>query len=141
MRGRSSPNEEVSQAEVNQKFLESNPGGEEYVSDVLKLTVSSDEENFNFGTDQLTFPELTNSTFSPNNHLQPLYHHQLEAKINVDIVWRDQPDLTDDSEDEGEIRDVAYLTDSSDGGMVAAKMRRRTTRVVADKNVTEVCLT
>ena len=118
-------NPAVSQAEAKQTFSEeTNPGGEEHVRDVLKLSVSSDEENVNIGTDQPTFSELTNLTFSPD------IHHQLEAEINFKQMWRDQPDLTDDSGDEEDLkrtikkvssgggqkcdRDVANLTDSSD---------------------------
>ena len=113
----------VSQAEANLKFSEeTNLGGEEHVRDVLKLAASSDEENVN--TDQPTFSEFTHLTFSPNNH------HQLEAEVNFKQVWRDQPDLTDDSGDDEDLkhtikkvssgggqkcdRDVANLTDSSD---------------------------
>ena len=118
-------NPAVSQAEAKQTVSEeTNPGGEEHVRDVLKLSVSSDEENVNIGTDQPTFSELTNLTFSPD------IHHQLEAEINFKQMWRDQPDLTDDSGDEEDLKrtikmvssgggqkcdkDVANLTDSSD---------------------------
>ena len=114
----------VSQAEAKQLFSEeTNPGGEKYVS--------SDEENVNTGTDQPTFSELTNLTFSPNNH------HQLEAEVNFKQAWRDQPDLTDDSGDEKDLkhiikkvssgggqkcdRDVANLTDSSDEDDVSSE--------------------
>ena len=85
-----------------------------------KLAVSSDEENVNTEVDQQTFSELTNLTFSPNNHPEPPYH-QLEAYIDNKKVWRDQPDLTDNNAEEEEVRDVANLTESRDGEDVSSE--------------------
>ena len=51
---------------------------------------------------QPTFPDFLNLTFSSNNHLQPTYHHHLEAEIGAE---RDPPKLTKE--------DVPNLTDSN----------------------------
>ena len=52
---------------------------------------------------QLTFPDFPDLTFSSNDHLQPPYHHSLEAKLGLKRVMKDLPDLTDDSEDEEDL--------------------------------------
>ena len=49
---------------------------------------------------QPTFPDLPDLTFPSNNHLQPPYHLLLQAKVAAKRAWKDQPDLTDDSEEE-----------------------------------------
>ena len=64
-------------------------------------------------TAQPTFSELTDFKSTADDHLQTPYHLRFEAKIKANIeakkVWREEPDLTDESDDE----DAAELTDDS----------------------------
>ena len=64
-----------------------------------KVNNEADQQDWS----QPTFPAFPDLTFSSNDHLQPPYHHHLEAKIGAE---RDPPMLTKE--------DVSNLTDSSD---------------------------
>ena len=85
------------------------------LKDREESTVLSDKSPVE--TAQPTFSELTDLKSSADDHLQTPYHLRFEAKIRAKVeakkVWRGEPYLTDDSEDE-DVLAAPELTDDSD---------------------------